>query len=136
MVDCTYEELDHTAEVGIRVRASTPAALFVCAARGMFALIGAQPAGHTTWRAVVIEALDSETLLVDWLSELLYLYETTGETYNQIEIIAWEPTRMEAALAGGVPANPPLHAIKAVTYHGLQLVEEPDGWRAEVYFDV
>lgn len=136
MENCTYEELEHTAEVGIRVRAATPAELFVCAARAMLAFIGTQAAEHTACRPVVIEALDSQTLLVDWLNELLYLFETSGETYDQIRIFDWQPTRLEAALAGGRPTGPPQHSIKAVTYHGLRLVEESDGWQADIYFDV
>jgi SHS2 domain-containing protein len=136
MTACDYEELAHTAEVGLRVRAGSPAALFICAATGMFAITGAQPGERTLRRVVAIESLDAESLLVDWLSELIYLYEISGAVYDHGEITSWTPTRLEAVIVGGTPAAPPLRSIKAVTYHGLRLAEEAGGWLAEVYFDI
>lgn len=133
---CDYEELAHTAEVGMRVRAPTPAALFACAATGLFRLMGTRPGISDTSRAVVVESLDSESLLVDWLSELLYLHETTGEVYDRVEVGAWTPTRLEATVAGGRPGAPPSRAIKAITYSGLRLAATDGGWLAEVYVDV
>jgi len=81
MMRCDYEELEHTAEIGLRVRAATPAALFACAATGMFALIDAQPGEQRMRHVVTIESSDAESLLVDWLSELLYWHERDGEIY-------------------------------------------------------
>jgi SHS2 domain-containing protein len=134
--ECAYEELAHTSEVGIRVRAATPARLFACAAAGMFALLGVRSGERPVRRELVIESLDAESLLVDWLSELLYLYESTGAVYDQVDVTQWAPTRLEAVATGGAPTGSPLRAIKAVTYHGLRLAEEDSGWLAEVYFDV
>jgi SHS2 domain-containing protein len=136
MIGCDYEELSHTAEVGLRVRAGTPAALFMCAAAGMSAIMGAQPGERDVRREVVVESLDAESLLVDWLSELIYLHEITGAIYDQGEITNWTPTRLEATVVGGAPASPPQRSIKAVTYYGLRLAEEAGGWLAEVYFDI
>ncbi|HWQ12515.1 MAG TPA: archease [Roseiflexaceae bacterium] len=136
MARCDYEELEHTAEVGLRVRASTPAELFACAASGMFALIGAQPGEQRTRHTVTVESSDAESLLVDWLSELLVWHERTGAIYDQPEITRWTPTRLEAILVGYAPRTPPATAIKAVTYHGLRLAEENGAWLAEIYFDV
>ncbi len=136
MPECDYQELAHTAEVGLRVRAPTPAALFTCAAQGMFALIGAHPGEHSVRRVVTVESPDAESLLVDWLSELLYLHETTGEVYDRITATMWTPTRCVVVVEGGRAAEPPLHSLKAVTYHGLRLVEETDGWLAEIVFDI
>lgn len=136
MMECDYQELAHTADVGLRVRAATPAALFACAATGMFALMGAQPGEPRVRRDVIVESLDAESLLVDWLSELLYVHETTGEVYDQSEVLTWTPTRLAAVVEGGIPVHPLVRSIKAVTYHGLRLVEETGGWVGEVYFDI
>jgi len=136
MIRCDYEELEHTAEIGLRVRAATPAALFACAATGMFALIDAQPGEQRVRHVVTIESSDAESLLVDWLSELLYWHERGGEIYDQPEITRWSPTRLEAIVVGRAARTPPSTSIKAVTYHGLRLAEEADGWVAEIYFDV
>ncbi len=136
MDDCGFEELSHTAEVGMRVRAPTRESLFACAARGLFAIAGIEPAEERVSRAIVIESIDAESLLVDWLSELLYLYETTGEVYDQITIDSWTPERLAATLRGGRATAPPARSIKAVTYYGLRLEAVADGWLAEVYFDI
>jgi SHS2 domain-containing protein len=136
MSPCAIEELAHPAEVGLRVRAAAPAELFACAAKGMFAIIGANPSGRNVRRTVEVESFDAESLLVDWLSELLFLHETTDEVYDQVEITFWAPTRIRAIVAGGLSAAPPLRALKAVTYHGLRLVEQENAWLAEIYFDV
>ncbi|NTU78997.1 MAG: archease [Chloroflexales bacterium] len=54
--DCHFEELAHTADVGARVRAATPAALFACAARSLFALIGARPGSAGSWQPMTVAA--------------------------------------------------------------------------------
>jgi len=133
---CQIEELSHTAEVGLRVRAATPGDLFACAALGMFQLIGVPPGIQRQRHSVVVESFDAVSLLVDWLSELLYLHETTGAVFDRCDVASWTPTRLVAVVAGGRPATRPERAIKAVTYAGLQLVEDDQAWRVDVYFDV
>jgi SHS2 domain-containing protein len=135
---CRYEELAHTADIGIRVRARSPAALFACAAEAMFKLTGAiiDEESIATPHFVAVESVDAESLLVDWLNELLYQHETTGEIYTHYRITAWEPTRLEAIIHGSRLVEPPVIHIKAVTFHQLQLTEEEDGWMAEIFFDI
>ncbi|HEY3230147.1 MAG TPA: archease [Roseiflexaceae bacterium] len=136
MTRCDYEELEHTAEIGLRVRAATPAALFACAATGMFALVGAQAGEQRTRHVMTVDSIDIESLLVDWLSDLLALHEHTGDIYHQPEITHWTPARLDALVVGYAARTSPSMSIKAVTYHGLRLAEENDGWLAEIYFDV
>lgn len=135
---CRIEELGHTADIGLRIRADSPRALFACAGQAMFDLAGAKTdnAGPSNQRSVVVTSIDVESLLVDWLSELLYLHETTGEVYTDCLVTSWSPTRLEATVEGGPPAQPPILHIKAVTYHQLRVVEEEGGWLAQVYFDI
>jgi SHS2 domain-containing protein len=150
--DCQSEELGHTAEIGFRVWAPNLPALFACAARTLFALIltgepangGAQAAEPVPPRAnrrqVVVAAPDLESLLVEWLNELLYLHETTG-TAPQVETVtALEATPEQARLAATVAETPLAHAprlhVKAVTYHQLWVAPDGDGWRAEVFLDI
>jgi SHS2 domain-containing protein len=136
MTDCSYEELSHTAEVGMRVRAATRESLFGCAARGLFMIAGVEASSEPVQRTITIESIDPQSLLVDWLSELIYLHETTGEVYEAIAIDSWTPTRLTAMLSGGRATEPVARSIKAVTYYGLRLEQTEDGWLAEVYFDI
>jgi SHS2 domain-containing protein len=134
--DCTLEELAHPADVGMRVRAPTREALFACAARSLFVLAGAPPGRPTERQRVSVTAGDAESLLVEWLNELLYRYETSGQIVAEAQIVAWSPTALTADVWCAPPAEPPHYAIKAVTYHRLRLAETPDGWIAEYYVDV
>ncbi|HEX3726777.1 MAG TPA: archease, partial [Pirellulales bacterium] len=73
-----YEVFEHTADLGLRVRAADPSALFANAALGLFSLIAPN---RNTIRSVeqVTFAMRGEALdllLFDWLAELLYVYET------------------------------------------------------------
>lgn len=138
MSTCRFEELGHTAEIGLRVQADAPEQLFACAARGMFSLLRVPP--DTTRPAqtqrVRVDSLDGESLLVDWLSELLYLYETTGALYTDCTVTRWAHTHLEAIVCGYPPAAPPAVQIKAVTYHQLQVQADAQGWHAQVFFDI
>jgi len=136
--DCDFEELGHTAEVGMRVRSASAATLFACAGQAMFALIGAESdrESFAAQRTVTLDAPDIESLLVDWLNELVYLHETTGEVYPECRVIEWTPTSLSATITGYQPSQSPALHVKAVTYHELQVREEQDGWMAQVYCDI
>lgn len=139
--NCTYEELGHTSEIGLRLEADTAVDLFTCAAQAMFHLIQPEPkpvaeTETAPWRQITLSANDQESLLVDWLSELLYLYETTGLVFNQYHINSWQPTVMEATVTGTKSARRPAMHIKAVTYHQLEVIQTPDNWQARIFFDI
>lgn len=143
MGTCTYEELAHTAEIGLRVRSDTPEGLFACAARGMFALLSVEVDRSTPpiRRDVHLTSMDLESLLVDWLSELLYLHETTGAVFQECVVTHWQPDAPDgptlgATVQGYPPVTAPRLQIKAVTYHDLLVAADEDGWVAQVYFDI
>jgi SHS2 domain-containing protein len=107
-------------------------------ATAMFELVDAQPDPHAPgeWREVSVDSFDPESLMVDWLGELLYLYETTERVVAAAEVTEWTPTRLTARVELRPSSAAPAMHIKAVTYHQLQVVEEEDGWMAQVYFDI
>ncbi len=122
----------------MRVRAADPTTLFVCAALAMFALMDLhvdQTAEELTV-AMTLDAMDIESLMVDWLSELVYLHETTGVVFDLILIQDWSPTHLAATVSGRRPQQTPHLQVKAVTYHDLLVVAEGDAWTAQVYFDI
>ncbi len=132
------EELPHTSEVGLEVRAASGAGVYAGLARAMFALIGTHPPPRPrfTRRPVTLSAPDAEALLVDWLSELLYLHAVTGLIFPRCAIHVWTPTRLEAVVGGCRPARRPILDIKAVTYHDIRVAQEGEGWLGRVYFDI
>lgn len=143
--NCTYEELGHTSEIGLRLEADSAANLFVCAAQAMFHLIHPASFTHKTsvaaketaeWHPITLSASDPESLLVDWLSELLYLYETTGLVYHRYHVNTWERTFIEATATGHKPEQSAAMHIKAVTYHQLEVAQTPTNWQARIFFDI
>ena len=133
------EEIDHTADWAIRVRAPDVRRLFVGAATGMFGLLCdlKDIASETTFE-FELESPDAETLLVDWLNELLYEAESRRMVFARFVIDALDegsPARLRGRAHGGVP--PALaKAIKAATFSGLRILADPQGREATLVFDV
>jgi SHS2 domain-containing protein len=138
MPTCLIEELGHTAEIGVRVQAGSAEELFACTAQAMFGLLRVHPdeSRQATPRLVTIDSIDGESLLVDWLNELVYLYETSGLIFTQYKILAWSATHLEAEVSGYRSNGVPALQIKAVTYHQLLLRGDANGWTAQVFFDI
>lgn len=132
----SFEELEHTADWAFRARGRDVPELFVHAAEAMFALEQQQTIdanGQT--RTVEVEGFDRETLLVNWLNELLYLRETTGEAYTGFEIEDLTDTHLRARLRVGKSMEHRGH-IKAATFHNLKLQQTGEGWEATIVVDV
>ena len=133
--DAGFRELEHTADWALEVWAPTWAGLLEQAARGMYALLRLQVDPTTTApRALHVRAADAESLLVDFLSELLFWLETdrvAGTTFH----LQATPTEVRGTLQVA-PVQRLEKEIKAVTYHNLRVQHDASGWRAVVTFDV
>lgn len=138
----TFETIDHTADVGFRAYGQTLKEVFENAARGMFSLI-VDPEKVSSRRefAVDVEAEDRETLLVEWLNELIYLFEVEHVVLNKFEICDWDEEHHLRAKTWGEPIDEKKHeietVIKACSYHMLKVEPvDPKGWMAQVVCDV
>jgi SHS2 domain-containing protein len=86
-------------------------------------------------RYVEVSGSDQETLLVNWLNELLYLSERFQERYDGFEILDLTDERLRARLCGTQrEATAPL--VKAVTFHNLAIKREGAEWIATLVVDV
>ena len=130
-----WQEIDHTADLALHIWADDLRDLFVTAARGMFSLIVPLDAIKPEHEATIeLEALDVETLLVDWLNELLYLVEVQDIAFALVEIERVSATRLRATVCGcAVPEY--LNYVKAATFHNLAVVETSEGYETEIVFD-
>ena len=131
-------ELAHTADIGLLMSAPDGATLFGGAAGAMFGLVYEElldpPVSAS--RQVTLQAADPESLLIDWLNELLFLYEVEGLAYTDVVMERWRPTQLEATVRGRRPYGPPILHIKAVTYHQILVRPVPAGWEAQLFFDI
>jgi SHS2 domain-containing protein len=154
-----FEHFDHTADLGLRVRADSLDELLVEAARGLLAMIVANPKAVRPVQSKTIEltAADPLYLLVDWLSELLYAFESEKLIFCEFEVrLVAETVGQDSscqqsagqvlpyklsATCRGEPMDSQRHImdheVKAITYHGLRVEQQPDGaWLAEVIVDI
>jgi SHS2 domain-containing protein len=133
-----FVEIEHTADLALRVWGADLPALFTHAAQGMFHLMRCPPSTDET-RSVAYEialcADDLETLLVDWLGELLYLAQRDAACLERYEFAALEGASLQATASGRAPRHP-ARAIKAVTYADLAIRRVSDGYETIVTFDV
>lgn len=131
-----YEELEHTADWALRVRGRDLAELLVNAANGMMELAGVQTASAAgTFRKLELTSLDRESLLVDWLHELLLALELRGVAFKHIRLKVTGDLSLTATFRE-VPLTSLAKPIKAVTYNELLIEEGPKGLFATVVFDV
>jgi len=130
-----FEELSHTADWSLRVWAVDLAHLFVESARGMNALTGIRLAAKPRVRRTFsTTADDPESLLVSFLSELAFFAEQDHLAFDHFEIQVEDRTlKVEMAGSPMVSVN---KAIKAVTYHNLQIQQTIRGYELEIVFDV
>lgn len=136
-----YETFEHTADLGLRVRASDLDQLFADAARGFFSMLvvnldEVRPVNARTYH---ITGDQPDYLLFDWLSELLYAFETEQLLFCEFDVRAG-PSELNATCRGesmDIPRHDMDHEVKAITYHGLKLEQNNDGeWLAEVIVDI
>jgi SHS2 domain-containing protein len=132
-----FEEIEHTADWALRIRGRTWPEFLVNAAQGMTSLMLAEPTAIplAVERSITLEAIDAESLLVNWLSELAYWAEAEKLLFAEFQLTQISLTFLQAKVVGGPVAQLQKH-IKAVTYHNLEIGQGPAGFEATVVFDV
>ena len=131
-----FEEIEHTADRALRIYGRDLEDLFGNAAEGLAALMLPPDGGASEGvaRSVELEAIDAESLLVAWLSELAFWAETESLVFRRFDFTELSPTRLRAVAHGG-PEALEKH-VKAVTFHELAIRPVPQGLAATVVFDV
>ena len=124
--------------MGVRARASSREDVFEQATRGLLDITGASGTGSGERVGIEVSANDIAGALVDWLEEVLYLQDARDSVVTALGV-----ERADDTGASGwveiVPRKREIEgtAVKAITYHQLQVSEQPDGtWLAIVYLDI
>jgi SHS2 domain-containing protein len=133
----SHQILDHTSEVVLQVSAPTMSGLLAEAGRGLACLMlrGRTQGDTGEWSDVSVRSHDRESLLVDWLNELLYLAESRSRVPVLFRIQSASDTHVEARIASVPVAFAPAF-VKAATLHDLRIETEGDELRASVTLDV
>ncbi|MEA3340680.1 MAG: archease [Chloroflexota bacterium] len=131
-----FEEIEHTADIAIRVWGRDLTELFVNAAYGLACqLTDPDAMERTIERTIALEAYDAETLLVTWLEELLYLGERDECVFIEFDVREIASTRLRAIVKGG-PVQEHGRHIKAVTFNEMEIVCTGAGCETVIVFDV
>ena len=133
---------DHTADVGLEARADTLAELYQALGEGLARFLCSSPARADEQRSLSVEAEDLEALVVDFLWALQTELQARRFVLAALEVTCLEegpPARIAATLAGE-PYDPERHEleseVKAITWHGLEVIRAEAGWRARVILDL
>jgi len=142
-----YKFFDHTADIGVEISGLTKKELFANAASALFDILiesydnksktakGIQGRQKT----VTVNGTDVEDLLINFLREILYIFNGESWVVSNCKITECGNKRLKAQLKGE-PFNKKKHSIKtelkAVTYSGLNVEKQKSGWRARIIFDV
>jgi SHS2 domain-containing protein len=131
-----FREHAHTADWELEAWAPDLASLLEQAARGMYALSGVQLIpGPTHEETITLQAVDAESLLVRFLSELLWLEQDQHLGFDRFSIKVDDSFNMNAELVGSTVASLDKE-IKAVTYHNLAIQSTPQGLQTRIVLDV
>ncbi len=130
MVNQRFETIDHTADIAIKAFGDSIPEAFQNAAFAMFSqMTDVEKVGNDKEFKVEIEAPDMEQLLVDWLSELLYLFEVEDTIFSEFEVHIQDNEdstiqKLDAVIRGetlDMGKHSLKTEIKAVTYHMLEI---------------
>lgn len=132
-----YEILEHKADLKIRVFGGSKEELFSNALLAMGDSLRPENRKQKTEnRKIKVKSSSLEILLVDFLSEILYLIQVNKEIYTDVKFKKFFETELKAKLSGQKVERFG-EDIKAVTYHNLDVHQEKNGrWQATILFDI
>jgi len=124
--------------MGLVAYGKSLAEAFANAAYGLFSLI-VEPnkVKEKESRKVTLQAQDAESLLFNWINELIYIFEVERLLFKSFDITEFTGQSLEAT-CWGEKYDPSRHqlktGVKSATYHMLKVDEEKN--RVQVIFDV
>jgi SHS2 domain-containing protein len=135
-----YRQIPHTADLAWRLWGENLPKLFENAGRALSATqTDIRFLRRRETREVSVESSDQEALLVDWLNHLLYLFDIDGFLGRDFQVLSLTPEHLKARVQGDIfdaARHPTKTAVKAATFHKLEIVPAADGWRATVVLDL
>ena len=134
----SFEELSHTADVKIRVRAQTLDALFTETFLALMQTVYGKDRDGGILKEIRIESDNIESLLCDFLSEVLFIAEVEGLAFSRAEVTI-DSLHMTAVLYGEA-FDPVRHSsgteVKGISYSGLVIRKDANGYMLDILFDV
>ncbi|UCG78101.1 MAG: archease [Nitrospirota bacterium] len=135
-----FEVIDISGDVGLRIYGNTLEKLFENASTGLYTLItGVSKIESRTSIKVKADGDNMESLLIAFLNELIFHFDTNGFIGNKADIHKLTDNNVEATIYGE-EFDPERHEgellIKAATYHKARLERTREHWQAKIIFDI
>jgi len=135
-----FEIIDHTADIGIIAYGTDIEELFSNAALALFSLITElESVEEKLHLDLEVSSADRDSLLVEWLNELIYFFDAKHILFNRFDIESLTHNQLKAT-CHGEGFDPMKHKIKvgvkAATYHMLKLDKSGDGCKAQIILDI
>jgi SHS2 domain-containing protein len=135
-----YEILEHAADIGFRAHAGDLRELFERAADALVAIaLEIEQIEERESYRIEAEGDSNESLLVNWLSEVLYYLDGKQLALRRFKVNALSPTRVTGQAFGECrdqSRHPAKLLIKGITYHQLKIEQGEHGWSCEVFVDI
>jgi SHS2 domain-containing protein len=139
-----FEFLEHTADVYVRAHGKTMEEAYENAALSMFeTMTDTDKIAPVKEETVEVEAEDQYALLYSWLEALLVKFETENMLYSKFQIVSWKETtdifKIKAKIWGekfDPKKHPQKVGVKAITYHLMVIIREPDRVILEFILDI
>lgn len=137
MTPSYHRFIDHTGELELRLEATDFASLLEEAGRALANVMAEDASGTPTSAPEHLEivAPDRESLLVEWLNELVYRSEINKCVYGDVRVARVDECHLDAFVRGRQPSSPKT-AVKAATWHRVGVRDTPVGVEATVVLDV
>jgi SHS2 domain-containing protein len=134
----SFEEISHTADIKIRVRATTLEVLFSETFNALMQVMYGTSRRGGNVKEIKVEAPDNESLLLDFLSEVLFVSEVESLVFFDARI-SIQGSQLTAKLSGE-PFDPNRHSggseVKGISYSGLSIIHDANGYMLDIIFDV
>jgi SHS2 domain-containing protein len=130
-----YEILHHTADIRLRVTASSLEALFADALRGLMAVMGTAAADGARPETIELDSVNVTALLVDFLNVALVRAVVNRSLYTGASFASLGETHLSATLTGAA-AEEFDEDVKAVTYHEAEVRRGGEGWTTMLVLDI
>jgi len=135
-----YQLIEHTGDIGIQVFGVSEEELFENAGFALFDIMtDMQQVQSIVNYEIEVTGNDREELLVNWLSELNFIFQTQYVLFRDFKVLNMNEKHLKAIVIGEIrdPAKHPVRMeIKAVTYHQLKIEQTSEGWCGWVIFDI
>ncbi len=135
-----YRTIPHPADICIEVKGKNLKELFLNSARALISELGKiKKKGRIKKKTLKVNGIDRESLIINWLQELLYNFYVQGLLFadGKIKKLTEKELSADVDFIKFTPASfQPLKEIKAVTHHDVHITRSPDGFSVRIVFDI